>query len=325
MLALIAGPGRAAGRAVDLAARPFAAFAIGHPQRSRFGALTFVGGFEITSTAREVGGLSGLLIGAGGASLLAISDDGVMVKARLVRDAAGRPVGLADGAIRRMQLKDGRPLVGKANADCEAIDVLVGSRPPQAAISFEGLARVFVGSLEADGFVGPLSPLALPADTRRLTRSKGLEALASLPPSSGLDGRMVILGEEAESGAVNGDQPGWVIGGRRPVRFRVRADGYALTDAKVGPDGRLYVLERLFSLSAGLRARIRRFALGDLREGARVDGEILFEASLAEEIDNMEGLALWVDAGGRTRLSLISDDNHSFLQRTVYLEFSLER
>ena len=38
-----------------------------------------------------------------------------------------------------------------------------------------------------------------------------------------------------------------------------------------------------------------------------LDGETLFEASLAHQIDNMEGLALWTDAVGATRVSMISD------------------
>ena len=97
----------------------------------------------------------------------------------------------------------------------------------------------------------------------------------------------------------------------------------ALTDAKVGPDGRLYVLERSFSFLTGIRCRIRVFSLSDIRPGAVIDGETLLEASMSEEIDNMEGLAIWRTAGGETRISLISDDNRAFLQRTLYLEFRL--
>jgi hypothetical protein len=37
----------------------------------------------------------------------------------------------------------------------------------------------------------------------------------------------------------------------------------------------------------------------------------------------MEGLDVWRREDGTTILSLISDDNQSFLQRTLYLEFAL--
>ena len=69
--------------------------------------------------------------------------------------------------------------------------------------------------------------------------------------------------------------------------------------------------------------RIRRIAGGTIRPGAKLDGEILIEADLGQEIDNMEGMAVHQESG-RTIVTLISDDNFStFLQRTVLLEFEL--
>lgn len=312
-------------RSVAFETAPLASFAIGHPERTRFGAFEWIGGFEVTSPVRDVGGLSGLLIGKGGSRLMSISDDGLMLTAAIRRDAAGRPIGLSDGRLRPMRLVGGRVLRGKSEADSESIDLLDGEGPPRAVISFEGdLPKVLVGAVDADGFPGPLTPVTLPADTRRLRRSKGLESIAALPPGAGIDGSMVIIGERAEYRAATEDPPGWVIGGRRPIRFRLRRIGdYDPTDAKVGPDGRLYVLERLFSIGSGIGARIRRFDLGALREGAVVEGETVFEANLADQIDNMEGLALWRDGAGATRASLISDNNRSFLERTLYLEFKL--
>jgi hypothetical protein len=37
----------------------------------------------------------------------------------------------------------------------------------------------------------------------------------------------------------------------------------------------------------------------------------------------MEGLDAWEGTDGRTHLSLVSDDNGSFFQRNLYLEFRL--
>ena len=68
--------------------------------------------------------------------------------------------------------------------------------------------------------------------------------------------------------------------------------------------------------------RIRRIAGATLKPGAMLDGAYLIEADLGQEIDNMEGLSVHLDKG-RTILTLISDDNFSFLQRTVLLEFEL--
>ena len=69
--------------------------------------------------------------------------------------------------------------------------------------------------------------------------------------------------------------------------------------------------------------RIRRIAADAIRPGATVDGPTLIEADSSDQIDNMEGLDIWTDAAGQTHMSLVSDDNQSFFQRTVYLEFRL--
>jgi hypothetical protein len=58
-------------------------------------------------------------------------------------------------------------------------------------------------------------------------------------------------------------------------------------------------------------------------KGATVDGEILLEADLLYQIDNMEGLSVTVDPDGTPRLTIVSDDNHSILQRNLLLEFRL--
>jgi len=58
--------------------------------------------------------------------------------------------------------------------------------------------------------------------------------------------------------------------------------------------------------------------------GRIVAGRILFQGDSSYEIDNMEGLAVHKGAAGETILSLISDDNfNAFLQRTVFLQFTL--
>jgi hypothetical protein len=49
----------------------------------------------------------------------------------------------------------------------------------------------------------------------------------------------------------------------------------------------------------------------------------MLEADMRYQIDNMEGLDIWQAPDGTTRLSLVSDDNKSILQRNLYLEFAL--
>lgn len=311
--------------AARITARQLPGFSVSDPSRVRFSRLDYVGGFEVRSDRREVGGLSGLVIGDGGRRFLSLSDDGLMVKAQIERDARGRPVGLSSATVRRLRTSKGMLSRDKAQSDTESLDVFVGEGGRSfGVVSFEGRPTVMVGPMDADGFVGPMTAIDLPKETRLLQANRGLESVAALPAGNGLGGRFIILAEEAERGAKTDNQPGWVVGGKSPYSFRVRrTDGYDLTDAKVGPDGRLYVLERSFSFLTGIRCRIRVFSLSDIRPGAVIEGETLLEASMSEEIDNMEGLAIWRTAGGETRISLISDDNRAFLQRTLYLEFRL--
>ena len=44
---------------------------------------------------------------------------------------------------------------------------------------------------------------------------------------------------------------------------------------------------------------------------------------MAYQIDNMEGLDVWTRDDGALMVSMVSDDNHSILQRNLYLEFIL--
>lgn len=328
-LALLAGGivlGLSAGSARLEPAVPFAvtrlpAFQIGDPEVTRFGALEFVGGLEIRSPHKAVGGLSGIVMtGAPGSGFLAVTDDGLALQARILREDAGRPIGLADGRAAPLRDRRGKPFRGKLDADTEALDVL-GDR---VVISVEGRPRILEGRLEADGFPGPLTELRLPPAAAALKGGKGLETVVFGRPGGRFAGAVLTIGEDAPRSAKSRDNPGWLIGGPTSGAFQVVNDGpYSITDAKFGPGDDLFILERAFSWREGVRCRIRRIAAADLKPGARVDGEVLLEANLAHQIDNMEGLALWTDGEGRTRLSLLSDDNRSFLQRTVYLEFVL--
>ena len=87
-----------------------------------------------------------------------------------------------------------------------------------------------------------------------------------------------------------------------------------------GPDGKLYLLERHFS-GLSFSSRIRRF---DLR-GDRVTREEVLLTTAGGRFDNLEGIALWQTPGGETRITLISDDNFKFFQRTELVEFAVTR
>ena len=62
-----------------------------------------------------------------------------------------------------------------------------------------------------------------------------------------------------------------------------------------------------------------------IKPGALVDGPELIVADIGFQIDNMEGLSVHREPSGALVLTIISDDNFSPLQRTVLLQFALER
>jgi hypothetical protein len=89
------------------------------------------------------------------------------------------------------------------------------------------------------------------------------------------------------------------------------------------PAGDLLILERKFSWLSGIGIRIRRVPLTSVTSGAVIDGPSIFEADLANEVDNMEGIDAHLTAEGETVLTMVSDDNFSPIQRTLLLQFTL--
>ena len=64
-------------------------------------------------------------------------------------------------------------------------------------------------------------------------------------------------------------------------------------------------------------------AIADVKPNAELDGPVLVEAGMGEQIDNMEALAVSRNDRGETMLTLMSDDNYNFFQRTLVLRFAL--
>ena len=71
--------------------------------------------------------------------------------------------------------------------------------------------------------------------------------------------------------------------------------------------------------------RLRKIAAADIKPDAILEGEVLIEADNRFQIDNMEGVAVTANAAGETVITLISDDNFSFFQRTLLLQFALPK
>ncbi|MGY8666266.1 esterase-like activity of phytase family protein [Bradyrhizobium sp. UFLA05-109] len=305
--------------AIEVNARQIPSFEPRDRARTRFGALEYRSGLVLTSPYRGFGGLSGIrFLDTKGERFIALSDQGAWFSGTILY--AGRDMaGLDNVEAAPMLNAEGRPITEKRywyDTESIALDgsfVYVGLERVNALMRFD-FAKGFT---RARGEVLPLPPAA-----RTLPRNKGLEALVFVPKGQPLAGTLIALSERGLDR--DGNLIAFLIGGPSPGQFSVRRTGnFDISDAVLLPSGELLILERKFSWFTGVNIRIRSLALKSIAPGALVDGPELFAADLGHEIDNMEGIDAHVGADGETVLTMVSDDNFSFLQRTLLLQFTL--
>ncbi|MCF3641000.1 esterase-like activity of phytase family protein [Rhizobium sp. TRM95111] len=317
LVSIALGATRAEDTAVPVTSRVIAQFAIGN-DRKNFGALEFIGGVTYSSTNPLLGAMSGIRFGEDRQTFLAILDTGHWLTGKVVRDREGRIEALSDVTVASMMAEDGRAQMFKGLVDAEGL-ALSGDR---VLVSFEQRHRI--DEYGGADFVAkpPVGSLDIPFDRSELRSNQGLEALAVAPATSPLGMVPVVVAERSLD--ENGDLYAAVLEGPMRGEFRVRRqDPWDVTDAAFLPDGDLLLLERRFRLSDGVGMRIRRIAGEDIEPGAVVDGDVLIDADMSHQIDNMEGLDVVVMPDGDIRIIVVSDDNHSILQRNLMLEFRL--
>ena len=283
----------------------------------RFGSLQYRSGLVLTSPFPGFGGLSGLRLDRKGERFISFSDKGSWFTGRIVyRDT--EMTGLADVEAAPMLGPDGRPITARGWFDSESI-ALDGS------VVYVGLERVnqVLRFDFSKGFTRSLGEIVpMPTAVKKLPYNKGLEALVFVPKGFALAGTLIALSERGLD--ANGNLVAFLVGGPSPGQFSVRRiDKFDISDTTLLASGELLVLERKFSLIEGLTVRIRRIALKSLAPGALVDGPVIFEADLGDEVDNMEGIDAFVTPQGETVLTMVSDDNFSLIQRTLLLQFVL--
>ncbi|WP_102960929.1 esterase-like activity of phytase family protein [Mangrovicella endophytica] len=302
---------------VEVTAKPISAFRT-RSAETRFGAFDYVGGFEFSG--RGVHSISSFRFRDGGSRFLSVNDEGHWFAGTIRRDEAGRPVGIAPAQLEPLLGADGQPLDGKVDADAESM-AIDGNR---VLVGFERHHRILAYADPAAPFANRPAVLPLPLPRHELRINRGMETIAVSPEGGALNGAAVAIAERSLD--AKGNLFAAIFGGgARGGVFTVRRDvDWDATDGAFLPDGDLLLLERRYTgFLGGLGMRIRRLPGASIRPGALIDGPVILEADLSNEIDNMEGLDAWTDAGGETRIALISDDNGSFLQRNVYLEFRL--
>lgn len=149
-----------------------------------------------------------------------------------------------------------------------------------------------------------------------MQQNSSLEALAIGP-----DGALYVLPER--SGRLTRPFPVYrYAGGAWTQPFEIPRRGeFLMTGADFGPDGRLYLLERHLASIFGFQTRVRSFRVAE----NRVSDERVELVTSTGTHDNLEGIAVWRDAAGRIRLTMVSDDNFRAFQVTEFVEYRLKR
>jgi hypothetical protein len=303
--------------AIEIQAKAIAAFDHRDASRRQFGLLEFRGGLDLTSTFKEFGGISSIRVQPDGATFIAASDKGWWWRGRITYDGT-HPTGITAAEMAPILGADGRPLAARRWYDTESIAQDGGT----LYVGIERVNRIVRFDYGKDGLSARGISIDVPLGIRALPNNKGLESLVYVPRGLPLAGALIAISERGLDR--DGNILAFLIGGPRPGTFTVKRNAdFDISDAALLPGGDLLLLERKFSWISGLFIRIRRIPLGDVKPGALVDGPILFESDLGNEIDNMEGLSVHRSASGETVLTLISDDNFSPLQRTLLLQFTL--
>lgn len=310
---------------IEVVSRPLAGFGKAAGVGGNGGRLEFTGGMVLTSPVKAFGGWSGAVVSEDGRRLLAVSDQGSWMTADIQYDGS-RPKALASAVLGDIAGIGGQLLARGRDRDAESITLLDGSLSRGTVlIAFERNHRIGRFPVTDRGLGAPLGYLRMPPEARRMSTNKGLEAVTVLRGGP-LRGAVVAFAEEFYDAQRNHTGWIWPAGtASEPQRLSVvNIADYALTDVASLPDGSLLLLERKFRWLEGVRCRIRQIRAGDVRPGARLDGDVLLDADMTAEIDNMEALALSRNDRGQTVLTLMSDNNfNAFLQRTLLLQFVL--
>jgi len=285
------------------------------PTRQRIGRLMWRGGIEITSNNSRFGGLSGLLVSADGDRLLAVSDKGRWLAARLRYDAEGRLIGIADAQMARLRDLDGDALKKKRHRDAESLAELADG---SILVSFERKHRIWLYTSKEGPLLSRPTAWPKPKGLGDAPGNSGLEALVALA-----DGGLLALTEGQANGSGN---VGFLWHDSAWSRLTYHAkENFKPTGASGLPGSDdLLVLERAAQALSGFRVRLVRLAAGNIRAGAELRGEELASWGQPLTIDNFEALATRRGPDGETLIYLMSDDNFSFFQRTLLLMFALD-
>ncbi len=308
--------------AVEIRAHPIN-FDPTKPSRTDFGRLEWRGGVALSAKTPFFGGYSGLSISADGKTILALSDSGSWLSARLAF-GDGRVTGLEDARIGPLTQKDGQPIQSRYKRDAESLTAIKqGGLEGRYLIGFEGSHRIEEYVFEKGVMRGPVGGVKIPRELRGMDANQGLEGI-TVVRGGPYTGGLIAFAERKLS--KQGNHSGALIkDGKSHPLYLTRNDAFDVTDLESLKDGSLLVLERSFIRSSlKLDIRLRLIPAKEIKPGAVLKGEVLLTADTRYGIDNFEAMAA-TERDGETLISLMSDDNFNFFQRTLLVQFALKR
>ena len=272
------------------------------PGRQAVGDFRYLGGLALTSTdTSRLHGLSDLVVSPEG-TIIAPTDDGDILRAKLLFGPDGRLSGLGEATLKPLLGASGEPLQGKGEGDAEGLSLLANG---DLLVGFERDHRIWRYPAATGA-----RPVAVPMPTLAMQSNDGMEGLAAAP-SLYSDGYWI------------GVEPGSIWFCRlqlscRPVEgLPVPPVGYRLSALTTGPAGELVILHHSFIPSIG--SRIILTVVSKPMGEKTVIGRLAMGPSTT--VDNFEGVAVVPRADGSWRLYLLSDDNFNDRQRTILLAF----
>lgn len=266
--------------------------------------LDFLSATTMYNSDENFGGFSGLHIDDAGQKFTALSDRGYFLSGILTRENTN--ISQADQlTLTPIRMINGQP-VDVANGDAEGLAITSDGK---IFVSFERFHRV----REYANTNSAAKNIKGHPDFAMMQNNSSLEALAidqngflyTMPERSGHEERPFPVYRYAHGT--------WTNFAKIP-----RHHPFLMVGADFGPDGRFYILERQFG-GIGFLSQVRSFKM---TENGFSDEKILLTSQLGEH-DNLEGISVWADPKGDLRVTMISDDNFKFFQRTEIVEYRL--